>query len=161
MKRDVGAGIRSRVLTRRPCDPSLGPKMRRHRIWFTFGTVFVFAVGVGYLVRPDDELAGMLRLHPSIDSSVPGTTVYFFSGPPSQVLASLPGTQEPKMTLSSALYSRWGVGKPTFDVVETILPSGREAFVSDQAKGCEVCLDNREPAWYWRAWSTIRFHLRL
>lgn len=141
--------------------------MRRRRWpWFLLGILLATSVGIGLLARPEDELAGMLRLHPQV-SVVDGDRVfgaryagtrYEFTQPPAEVAKSVPGNRGPTSTFS---------GIDTWDAeTEIELPSGRTAIFLD-LRGlnfpphCAVIIHSDYRPWYQRVWATVRHRLGL
>ncbi|MFI5385992.1 MAG: hypothetical protein ACHQ50_07710 [Fimbriimonadales bacterium] len=127
-------------------------------------SVLLFLICVGYIagnmipahLRPEDELAGIMRLHPRVEVSHPtpddAFTSYDFVQPMAAVLDSLPGKKR--------LYYDEGTH------YEVVLPSGNTATVTDTRPldpptTCTVVILAPDAPWYQRAWSAIKHRLGL
>ncbi|MFI5384832.1 MAG: hypothetical protein ACHQ50_01820 [Fimbriimonadales bacterium] len=131
----------------------------RKRVWIGLGALCALALGIGWLARPEDELAGVMRFHPrsqdapGIDLATRatfGATLFTFTASPREVVAAVPGHKE----------LRWGG-------IQIVLPSGRRSkFIegSSASQAGETCAllvcDDPRP-WYQRAWSRMRYRLGL
>jgi hypothetical protein len=145
-------------------DPSDNDNVRRRKwlVW-TFGIVCALALGLGFLARPEDELAGIRRLRPTTKpykdpfseldpgDRVPGTE-YDFVSDPSVVKAALPGT--------------WYAGKHPHNTFAFQLPSGRRGIFTILDSGAKpttctwLIFENPNP-WYQQAWENIKHRLEF
>lgn len=117
--------------------------------WIAVSAFCALGLGVAFLSRPEDELAGLMRFHPAV-SRLGMTEVYAFVSPPSAVLAAVPGQR----------------GIIDMGVTDIELPSGRDAlFVagdSGQAEQtCRLIVSIDDRPWYEQAWSRIKGRLGL
>lgn len=132
-------------------------KRRRWLFWF-FGALCALTLAIGYLARPEDELAGIMRLHPYVESGFPPGKVpepgedakdYYFTTPIKDVLAALPGQK--RAAVQGYLIA---------------LPSGRFARLIDPAirergETCVVWVFGSGDAWYLQTWRTIKRRLGI
>jgi hypothetical protein len=132
--------------------------MKSHRrLWWVVGAMFIFSVAVGYLARPEDELAGLTRFHPRIeiqewDPGINSTTMsYSLTAPLGQVLAALPGTKNRSDLVDN-------INNDAYDVV---FPSGRKARAEGPRHGLwsRVLIFDRHLPWYSAAWLNIEHRL--
>jgi len=147
--------------------PSYTKSVKSRRwIWIAAVALCAFAAAIGYLARPVDELAGVMRLHPKV-RLVPGSLFhdvveaeYDFDAPTSAVLASLPGSKSKSSPVEFGNY------KPAGNAYEVRLPSGTRVLLGDYSAvdltGRPKCVMfapvDRRP-WYQRAWSTLKSRL--
>jgi len=116
------------------------------------GGIVLFAVAIAFLVRPEDELAGALRLKPDIavirefGPPNPLITCYRFAQSPGVVLAALPGTKGP-------------YNPATEEKID--LPSGRRATLVSLGSTCyfDIVADNRP--WFVRMWASVKHRVGL
>jgi hypothetical protein len=140
----------------------------RKWLWWIGGGTCVLAIALGYLVRPDDELAAMMQFHPSVQHSgkSSATTYTFQSTPSSQVLASIPGK---RLHLGAAVYA---ARHPYGEIYSIDTPSGQHLLLYgfdrpgkttglEDARSCKVMvpIDNRP--WHQRYWTVIKYRLGL
>lgn len=143
----------------------------RKWLWIGFGALCGLAVWVGWLARPEDELAGMMRLHPG-DKPFRGgffsrndvATEYDFRASTASVLAALPGSKRATGRQSLVLM----VPPLMSFTYEVRLPSGNVAMVADcsgsntfEGTTCIAIVFASDRPWYERAWSTIKCRLGL
>ncbi|MFI5385994.1 MAG: hypothetical protein ACHQ50_07720 [Fimbriimonadales bacterium] len=125
--------------------------MSRKRLWIAVGALCALAVGVAYLARPEDELAAMMRLHPTIENLGLEATAFTFPSGSTHVLASIPGPRVPYPLIHDHA-----------PLLEIILPSGRIGdFYSGKHGTCQFVINGPDAPWYQRAWSTIKHRLGL
>jgi len=135
----------------------------RKWVWIGAGALCAFVLLCGYLARPVDELAGLMRLHPHVEvyPPLPGPPAFgyeageafCFTQSQAEVLALMPGRKV--MDFGYELVYR--------------LPSGRDALFcrslapSRTALGetCAVRIFDDNRPWYRRVWATIRSRLGL
>lgn len=133
-------------------EGAAGVVKSRKWYWIVFGAFCALGLAVAYLGRLEDELAGMMRFHPTVEYRQ-GAMFYSFEAPPDLVLATIPGPR-------------------TFRNVsaDIQLPSGRRALfagvpgMSWEGRGrqtCEVIVYDDNRPWYLRAWAGIRHRLGL
>jgi hypothetical protein len=139
---------------------------RRKGLWIGFAALCLLSLAVGWLVRPEDELAEAMRLfppgkHPFHDNkgAVTGTD-YFFIDTSDTVLRTLPGRRK-FPTKGHPLAAG-------YNVVEIELPSGRRAVLDcwvpgpHEEKSCRLSVYEDAPKpWYTRAWLTLKHRLGL
>jgi hypothetical protein len=131
-------------------------------LWIGFAALCAFAVAIGYLRRPEDELAGVNSLHPVVQRAPeylkpPGSHLYFREQSPA-VLRLLPGRR-------LGTESTQGIDSSTV-TTDLELPSGRRASLTEAHSNYEgdscvlVVYDDSRP-WYTRAWLTLKHRLGL
>lgn len=135
----------------------------RKRLCIAFGALCALAVLVGWLARPEDELAGIMQLHPTIEvrgnpNEGPVDTVYSFRVSPFEVARAVHGRiREPRVS---------GVGAPDASLE---LRNGRFLDVLNLSSHthrpdgikCVVYYQPDDWPWYDRAWATIKYRLGL
>lgn len=98
-------------------------RSRRRLWWCVLGTCIVLAIGVGFLARPEDELAWVAAYHPKVDIVAnPGgtlTTSYGFGVLPVVIAAELSRYRP----VHHGMFPAW----QSFE-----LPSGRKAIIVEQ-----------------------------
>ncbi|MFI5384831.1 MAG: hypothetical protein ACHQ50_01815 [Fimbriimonadales bacterium] len=141
----------------------------RKRLWIAVGALCALALGIGWLARPEDELAGVMRLHPRVKVDYEPNrpreiflTEYDFWAPVAQVMAAVPGRKRPSGPI--------GVmdSNPMGATYEIAVPSGRrvslwdyrELETSDRSTCILLVFGDRRP-WYQRAWSRMKYRLGL
>lgn len=126
------------------------------------GGLCALATLTGWLARPEDELAGVMRLHPRIRATDPvygpDAKEYDFDAPVSKVVAMLPGSKS----------LRWRNGG-SFSY-RVCLPSGKTGDFNRYEEffglpySCSLVIYGSyqpTPPWYEQTWSTIRWRLGI
>ncbi|MFI5385993.1 MAG: hypothetical protein ACHQ50_07715 [Fimbriimonadales bacterium] len=131
----------------------------RKRFWIAIGALCALAIAIGYLARPEDELAGLRSLNPKeevrYDSPERRELTFSFHAPPEVVLTKLPGVKGAQGTpyISNVMYSL--PSKDSF-----ILVSGQD-WNRNTGSTCIVDFFEWKRSWTERAWSAIKHRLGL
>ncbi len=128
---------------------------RRKWLWIGGSALFSLSIGIGFLARPEDELAGILQLHPAAKRE--GASLWYSFTDSSGAVANSINHRDYDSTYSC------GEGANCQDI---ILPSGRGATITKMEppeNGVRTTLelpDDNRP-WYERAWTTIQHRLGI
>jgi hypothetical protein len=145
--------------------------MRRKKwLWLGFAALCVFAVAIGWLARPVDELSALRQFQPEIYSTVPWfedpanpreqVVRYEFTQAPKLIIAKLPlpsGATPDDFRLNSG---------PQFGRFFQLSDGRRFVFIEyyrpiDKPMTCAVEVYKGTGAWYTQAWLILKHRLGL